>query len=280
MLIEMHPRGVLEQPRGELMLGLLYCLAVDMVDLLADLIIAPALGRAGERVVVAADVERRQRSAERRRIDARGELGHNGGRRRRIDVALIDHHPARIGQHRMPALVLAGRAHIDRAALLVGVLLDADHLGGRGQRVARIHRGEEAELGIAEIGNGVARDVGHGLADDDMEHEQIVDRRARIADLMRERVRRLHGEARAVQRGEQARIADRDRARGRMHDLLAELEVLEIVAGDGLVVNFGVGLVHWCLRLCLGRADHSLRLRVCHPSLEASADADRGNSSR
>ena len=37
MLIEMHPRRVLEQPRGELVLGLLDGLAVDMVDLVADL---------------------------------------------------------------------------------------------------------------------------------------------------------------------------------------------------------------------------------------------------
>ena len=152
--------------------------------------------------------------------------------------------------------------------------------GGRGERVAGIDGGEKAELGIAEIGDGVARDVRHGLADDDVEDEEIVDRRARIADLLREGVRRLHGEARPVQRGEQAHIADRDRARRGMHDLLAELEVLEIVAGDGLVGMFGVGVVHWCLRLCLGRADHSLRLRVCHPSPEASAGADRGNSRR
>src|SRR6185437_11623893 len=46
MLVEMHPRRVLEQPRGELVLGLLDGLAVDVVDLLADLIVAPALGRA------------------------------------------------------------------------------------------------------------------------------------------------------------------------------------------------------------------------------------------
>ena len=51
MLIEMHPRGVLEQAGGELMLGLLDGLAVDMIDLVADRVIAPAPGRAGERVL-------------------------------------------------------------------------------------------------------------------------------------------------------------------------------------------------------------------------------------
>jgi hypothetical protein len=47
MLIEMDPRRVLEQARGELMLGLLDGLPVDMVDLVADGIIVEAPGRAG-----------------------------------------------------------------------------------------------------------------------------------------------------------------------------------------------------------------------------------------
>ena len=69
MLVEMHARGVLEEARGELVLGLLDGLAVDMVDLLADLVVAPALGRAGERIVVAPEVERWQSGAEARRVD-------------------------------------------------------------------------------------------------------------------------------------------------------------------------------------------------------------------
>jgi len=64
MLIEMNARGVLEQPRGELMLGLLDGLAVDMIDLVADLIIAPALGRTGERIIVGAELQPRQRMTE------------------------------------------------------------------------------------------------------------------------------------------------------------------------------------------------------------------------
>src|SRR5262249_56330086 len=59
VLVEVDARGVLEQARSELVLRFLYCLAVDVVDLVADRIIAPALGRAGERVVVALYIERR-----------------------------------------------------------------------------------------------------------------------------------------------------------------------------------------------------------------------------
>ena len=80
MLIEMHPRGVLEQAGGELMLGLLDGLAVDMVDLVADRVVVEALGRTGERIVVAAEIELRQRRAERGGIDARGKLRHHADR--------------------------------------------------------------------------------------------------------------------------------------------------------------------------------------------------------
>ncbi len=141
-------------------------------------------------------------------------------------------------------LVAPRRAHIDGAALAVGVLLHPDDFGGGGQRVAGIDGGQEAELGIAEIGDGVARNVRHGLADDDVEDEQVVDGAARIADRVREGVGGLHGEARAVKRGEQAHIAHRHGARRGVHDLLAELEVLEIVAGDGLVGLWALRAVH------------------------------------
>ena len=53
-LVEVHPRGVLIEPRRHLVLGFLDRHAVDMVDHLADLIIAPAVRAAGEREVVAA----------------------------------------------------------------------------------------------------------------------------------------------------------------------------------------------------------------------------------
>ena len=167
--------------------------------------------------------------------------------RRRHLVALVHHHPAGKGEHRLAALIAPGRAHIDRAVLAVRVLLQPDDLGGGRERVAGIDGLEEAHIGVAEIGDGVPRDVRHRLAEHDVEHEHVVDRRGRIADALRKRVRRLHGEARAVKRGEQARIADGHGARRRVHDLLAELEILEEIAGafvghgwDFVVVHVGV----------------------------------------
>ena len=59
-----------------------------------------------------------------------------------------------------------------------------------GKRVAGIDRAEKAAIGIAEIGDGVERNVRHGLAEHDMEHQQIVDRAAGIADRMGEASRR------------------------------------------------------------------------------------------
>ncbi len=50
------------------------------------------------------------------------------------------------------------------------------------KRVAGIDRGQKAAVGIAEIGHGVERNVGHGLAEHDVEHQQVVDRAFRIAD--------------------------------------------------------------------------------------------------
>ena len=45
--VEMHPRGVLIQPRRQLMLGLLDGHPIDMIDPLAHDIIIPNVGRAG-----------------------------------------------------------------------------------------------------------------------------------------------------------------------------------------------------------------------------------------
>src|SRR5208337_2809002 len=68
----------------------------------------------------------------------------------------------------------------------------------------------------------------------DVEYEQIVDRRARIADRFGERVRRLHREPRAEQAGVNRDIADRDGARRGVADHLADAEIFKAIAGAGL----------------------------------------------
>src|SRR6202044_364952 len=58
-LIEMVARRVLINQRRNLMLGLFDRVTVDMVDLLADRVIAVAIGAAGKREIVSGDIERR-----------------------------------------------------------------------------------------------------------------------------------------------------------------------------------------------------------------------------
>ena len=151
------------------------------------------------------------------------------GRRRRF-VAFAHHHPAHIFEHRR-VVPVSGGAHIDDAGLAAGIFLQPDDLGQRGERVARDKPGAEVTAGIAEIGDGIERDVGHGLAEHEVEDEEIVDRRARIADRLGEGVGGLHREARAEQAGIERDVAGRHRARRGVADHLADAEILEKIAG-------------------------------------------------
>jgi hypothetical protein len=66
-LVEMDARGVLIEPGRDLVLGLLDRDAVDMVDLLADRVVAEAMRAAGEREIIGCDVDRRSGPAPRAR---------------------------------------------------------------------------------------------------------------------------------------------------------------------------------------------------------------------
>ncbi len=111
---------------------------------------------------------------------------------------------------------------------------EPDDFGERGQRIARIDRFAEIAAGIAEIGHRIERNVGHGLAEHDVKHEEIVDRGARIADRLGEFVRRLHRETAAEQPGIERDIADGDGARRGVTDHLADAEIFKIIAGTCL----------------------------------------------
>ena len=69
-----------------------------------------------------------------------------------------------------------------------------------------------------------------------MEHQQVVERRARQAERAGEHVGRIDGEARAVEPDVQRRIGLGQRARRGVAELLADREVLEEVAGSVLVL--------------------------------------------
>ena len=73
--VEMHLGGVLVEARRDLVLGFFDGDAVDMVDALARRVVAPAIGRTGEREIVGGRVDRRAGGAELGRRDRRGQIG-------------------------------------------------------------------------------------------------------------------------------------------------------------------------------------------------------------
>src|SRR3546814_86249 len=138
--------------------------------------------------------------------------------------------PAHVLDHRLVMLVHAAAAHGDHAGLAVGILLEADDLALRRERVAGIDRRQEAAVGIAEVGDRVQRDIRHRLAEHHVEGEQVVHRRRRQAAGPGENFRRLQREAGTVERGVERLVAGRHGARRGVADDLAKAEVLEEVA--------------------------------------------------
>ena len=154
--------------------------------------------------------------------------------RGRFLIALAHHDPTGVLEHFAAVLLAAGRTHINDAGLAARVLLEPDHLRDRVQGVAGIDRSKETTFGIAEIGDGIERDVGNSLAEDDVKHQEIVDGRARVPDRPREGIRRLRRKARAEEPAIERDIAHRERPRRRVPDHLADAEILEKVTGSGL----------------------------------------------
>ena len=115
-LVEMHLGGVLVEAGREHVLGFLDRHAVDMVDLLADRIIAEAMRRAGEREIVGA-FEHGQAAPSVSGATRAAVCGMMACGRGRVGIALAHHHPAHIVDDRLAVLVGARRAHIDDAAL-------------------------------------------------------------------------------------------------------------------------------------------------------------------
>ena len=226
----MHSRRILVEPGREHVVGVLERHAADVIDALAGLVVLPAMRRARRDIVVGRKRQAGGNDQIRRRHRRRG-LRHHGRRHGRSRIALVHHHPADIVEHHLAALVDAGRAHPDHAAASIGIFAQAQHLGVGRQGVAGIDRYAPAKFGIAEVGDRVQRDVGHGLADHDMEHHQIVERRARQAERARKDIGRVDGEARAVKPDIQCRIGLGQRARRGVADLLPDPEILEEVAG-------------------------------------------------
>ena len=233
VLVEVHPGGVLVEARGELVLGLLDRHAVDVVDALAHPVVAQAVRAAGEPQVVVGEGEL-LRHLQGRRRQRRRQLRHHRIRRRARLVALAHQDPAAVAQHLLAHLVGAEGAHVDDAAVAGRGLLQADHLALGLEAVARVDRHAEEALGVAQVGHGVQRDVGDGLAEDQVEDQEVVQGSRRQAQALGEAVGALQREAAAVERLVERHVALAGGARRRMAQPLADGEVLEEVAAAGL----------------------------------------------
>src|ERR1043166_7420658 len=233
--VEMHPRGVLIEPRRHHVLGLLHRHAIAMIDLLAGLVVLPEMRAAGRRGVVEREIGMRRQEQILGRNSVR-RFRHMLLRRRRFGVALGDHHPAHIVEHHFVAFIAPFGAQIDDAALAAGILLEPDHFGSRAERLARMHRMQETALRVTEIGDGVQRNIRHAFAEHSVKHQKIVQRRLPVAQLEREGAARLQHEARAGEGQIERGVAVRQGARRGMRDALAEVEILEEIARGALVL--------------------------------------------
>ncbi|MNT56644.1 hypothetical protein D3C72_1939600 [compost metagenome] len=94
---------------------------------------------------------------------------------------------------------------------------------------------EEAHLGIAKVGDRVQRNIRHGLAERGVEHQQVLQRPARQAQLRGAGVGAAQCSAAAGQADVQAAVALGQRARRGMAQAHAHAEILEKVAGAVLL---------------------------------------------
>ena len=128
------------------------------------------------------------------------------------------------------------------------------------QRIARIDGLQKPAVGVAEVGDGVQRDIRRRFAEYDVKGQQIVERGARIADRLCEGIGGLNRKARAVERRIERHVAIGDGARRRVGNDLAVAEILEEIARIGF------------------RARHRCRLRSCMILQETAPAGAEGKS--
>ena len=97
---------------------------------------------------------------------------------------------------------------------------------------------EEAHVGVAQIGHGIEGNIRHGFAEGDVEYQQVVQRAIPVAQGMGDGFRAVQHLARAGQGDVERNIALADGARRAVDQGLPETEILEKIAGAGLVHGF------------------------------------------
>ena len=206
VLVKMDPGRILIKARRHHVFGFLDGHAAHMIDFLPRLVVLPEVRASGELVVIRPRVQPRRRH----QVgggDGFGQVGdHRLGRRGRC-VALVDHHPTHVFDNHSPILVDAGGAHVGHPGPGVGIFLETDDPRAGAQGIAGKDRFAETAIGVTQVGYRVQGYVGHGLAENHMEDQQIVHGRGLEADALGEGVGRLHGEPRTIKGGVQGHVA-------------------------------------------------------------------------
>src|SRR5260370_12097639 len=107
----MDARRVLIETGCDLVLRLFDGDAIDVVDLLADLVITEAIGTAREREVVGGDIDAGAGIAERARQHRFRQARHMIAAGRGCLIALSHHDPAHVLEHFCAVRLATGRAH-------------------------------------------------------------------------------------------------------------------------------------------------------------------------
>ena len=108
------------------MLGLLHGHAIDVIDFLADVVIPPAMRRAGQSKIIVRSLDDGAGVAKRFDGQRFEKVWDDGRRRRPIGIAFADHHPADIIENIDAMLIVPDRSDIDDAALAVRIFLQTD----------------------------------------------------------------------------------------------------------------------------------------------------------
>jgi hypothetical protein len=120
-----------------------------------------------------------------------GQVWHDRFRCRRRRLPLANHDPAAVVEGDLPTLIDPAGAHKNDAGLAIAVLFQANHRRIGAERITRIDRVAKTAGRVAEVGDGIERDVRYGPAKDHVEGEQVVHRGARKAQAVGECVREL-----------------------------------------------------------------------------------------
>ena len=125
-------------------------------------------------------------------------------------------------------LVHAACAHHNQPAFPAFILPETDDFRARGERIADKDGRMKQPLRITQIGHRMARNIGHGFAENNMKDQPAIERHILKANGLGDRTRAKQWIAPAIKRLIKACVAACQRARHAMHNHVTEGEVLKI----------------------------------------------------